>query len=176
MIKNLLLPALFGAMSVLAITSCESDPCKDLEGKCGTGTCFEGACVCEPGYEKDAEGSCTLLVLDRIGGAYSVVEDCSNSNAATYLTAVTKVDVTTFKITNFWGLFQNQVTATIESDGSFKIARQEPDNDKFFVEGTGTLGSTASGKATITWNYSVRDETNTTPVVDNCTATVFTQQ
>jgi hypothetical protein len=173
MIKKLLLPLFIGGLVVFS--SCGGDPCADK--LCGTGgTCFEGDCSCDAGYELDADGQCNLLVLDRIGGAYSVVEDCSRSNAATYLSAITKVDATSFKITNVWGLFQNQVNATIENDGSLKIARQEPDNDKYFVEGTGVLTTNAAGKAVITWNYTVSDETGAAPVVDACTSTVYTQQ
>lgn len=173
MIKKLLLPLFVGAL-VFGISSCDSDPCKDKV--CGTGgTCFEGDCVCDPGYEKDADGACNALILDRIAGAFTVVEDCSASPADTYLASISKVDATTFKIAKFWNLFQNQVTATFQSDGSIKIARQEPDGDKFFVEGTGVLSSTASGKAVITFNYTVTDETGTTIQSDVCTSTVYTQ-
>jgi hypothetical protein len=174
MIKKLLLPMFVGSLLMFAACG-ESDPCADVI--CGTGgQCLEGECICDAGYEKDADNQCNALVLDRIAGAYTVVEDCSNSAADTYVASIAKVDATNFKITKFWNLFQNQVNATIEDDGSFKIARQEPDNDKFFVEGTGTLGTNAAGKATITWNYTVKDETGATVVTDNCTSTVFTQQ
>ena len=66
MIKKLLFPALVGAMTMFA--SCEADPCKDLDGKCGTGTCFEGACVCDEGYEADAAGVCNERTLRRRDG------------------------------------------------------------------------------------------------------------
>lgn len=81
MIKKLLFPALVGAMTMFA--SCESDPCKDLEGKCGTGTCFDGTCVCDEGYEADAAGVCnvewpTKFLGDYLGSEVSTSNDPQN--------------------------------------------------------------------------------------------------
>ncbi len=79
MIKKLLFPALVGAMTMFA--ACESDPCKDLDGKCGTGTCFEGACVCDEGYEADAEGICNVKWTTKFVGSYGG-SDVTTSNIA----------------------------------------------------------------------------------------------
>jgi hypothetical protein len=68
MIKKLLFPALVGAMTMFA--ACESDPCADLEGKCGSGSCFEGTCVCDQGYEADAAGVCNVEWSAKFVGEY----------------------------------------------------------------------------------------------------------
>lgn len=171
--KLLILPAfILGAFLMFTNTSC-TDKCKDKD--CGTGTCLDGTCECDPGFEVDAKGACTIRTADKISGAYSVIEDCSASPAAAYIAGVTPgTGATDVNITNFWNLFQNAVKATITTPTTLTIARQEPDNDKFFVEGTGTISTNASGKIIITWTYKVTDETSSTIVTDNCTSTVFT--
>jgi hypothetical protein len=91
MIKKLLFPALVGAMTMFA--SCESDPCKDLEGKCGTGTCFDGTCVCDEGYEADAAGVCnvewpTKFLGDYLGSEVNQSTDPSIGSGTFNLTEV----------------------------------------------------------------------------------------
>lgn len=164
--KRLLYSLAFLLSMVAFAPSCgDSDPCKDVE--CGNGTCFEGDCVCDVGYAKDANGQCTLRFI----GQYNVSEDCSASAPAAYLITIaegaTASDVT---ITNFWNLFQNSVKATVDGN-NITIARQEPDNDKFFVQGNGVISVDGSGKVVITFTYTVSDETGATPVNDVCTNT-----
>ena len=163
--------ALLGAMVVFAPSCGDSDPCKDVD--CGAnGACFDGGCVCDDGYEQDAEGKCTVLTVSKFTGKFSVTEDCSLSNPAGYTATITAGSgVNQVNITNFWGLFQNVVKATV-SGNQITIARQEPDNDKFFVQGSGTLG-TENGKTVITVTYTVSDETGATPINDVCTNTRY---
>ena len=172
--KLFLLPTLLLGAFLLFTPSCtETDLCKDLEGKCGNGQCFDGECVCDVGYEKDASGICTIKTIDKITGSYAVTEDCSLSAPASYVAAITANGSDKVNITNVWGLFQNVVTATIDSPTKLTIARQEPDRDKFFVQGTGEVTVNASGKTVITWSYTVTDENKAAIVTDNCTNTVF---
>lgn len=42
---------------IIGIWGC-NNPCKDVS--CGRGTCENGDCLCEGGWEKDANGSCTI--------------------------------------------------------------------------------------------------------------------
>jgi hypothetical protein len=43
--------------SLTMLTSCEDDPCADVD--CGVGgTCFEGTCICDQGYVSDGMGGC----------------------------------------------------------------------------------------------------------------------
>lgn len=164
--KLFLIPALALALTALMIPSCGGDKCPDT---CGNGVCLEdGACDCDPGYEYDEDGICTILTQDKFKGIFTVSENCSNNPYQVEI--VTNADVTKVGIKNFWDVFQNQVIASI-SGTTVTIARQEPDNDRFFVEGTGTLSTNAGGKAVITLTYTVRDESVTPNDVSNCTAT-----
>jgi hypothetical protein len=100
MIKKLLFPALVGL--AMAFTSCQSDPCKDLDGKCGTGTCFEGSCVCDEGYEPDASGICNAQWADKFAGSYTGTDVCPsgtftlNTPAVITATAADKISISNF--------------------------------------------------------------------------------
>lgn len=172
--KKNLLKFLGLGMLFVVFTACPDDPCKDVN--CGdNGTCVEGTCVCDEGYEQDATGACTVESREKFAGSWNVVEDCSASVPAAYVTIVangaTIVDVT---ITNFWGAFQNIVNATIDGN-TITIGRQEPDNDDFFVEGTGTI-DLSGAKPVITMNYTVTDESDPANIAtDNCTSSVWTK-
>ncbi len=166
----LFLALILGTVSV-TFTSCgEDDPCKDVV--CGTnGDCFEGSCVCNVGYEQDASGQCTVEQRTKFLGAnntnatYKVVEDGSNSAAATYFITIepSSTDITKVLVANIWNTFANKAIASI-SGNKITFARQEPDSDKFFVEGTGTITGNV-----ITMVYTVSDETGTTIVKDDFT-------
>jgi hypothetical protein len=163
-IKALSFAAVFG----LFATSCETDPCKDVV--CGDhGTCLEGVCNCENGYEKDSAGLCNTEIRAKFVGSWTVSDNCSQSGTASYTVSVTAstANILEVKITNFWGSFVNQGTATI--DGStINIARQEPDADQYFISGSGTINAANNS---IAWNYNISDETGAAPLVDVCTAT-----
>ena len=108
-------------------------------------------------------------------GTYSVVEDCSASTPQAYsvsiLAGATETDV---KITSFWKLFGAAVNATIDCE-TITIARQEPDADKYFVEGSGFIEKN-NGVTTITISYTVTDETDPAAIKsDVCTQTVYTK-
>lgn len=108
-------------------------------------------------------------------GTYNVVEDCSSSPAAAYnVTVSAGAADNEVLITNFWGLFQANVRATIDCD-NITIDRQEPDGDDYFVEGSGTRTKDGD-RVTISFSYTVTDETGgTVNGTDNCTNTVFTK-
>lgn len=121
------------------------------------------------------DSSCDIQQTDFLG-QYAVVEDCSSSNPAAYNVTVTagasEADV---KLANFWGTFTNAVNASISCD-VLTIDRQEPDNDKFFVEGSGTLEKRDNDVVVITITYSVTDETDpANKKTDNCTQTIYTK-
>lgn len=107
-------------------------------------------------------------------GQFSVTEDCSASAPSAYTVTVTANGDTGLKISNFWGLFNNAVTATFDCE-TVTIARQEPDSDKFFVEGSGFI--TKSGNTiTLTISYTVSDETDSANIKkDECTQTLYTK-
>lgn len=174
--KLFFLPALLlGAFLMFSPACGDSDPCKDVV--CENADCFEGDCVCRVGFEKDANGNCVTPAIDKIAGAYSVVEDCSLSDPDAYLAAIVAVSGDTKKatITNFWNLFKKPVNVTIDGQTKLIIARQDPDGDKFYVEGSGVISTNAAGKTVITFTYTVKDETGPTVITDACNSTVYTK-
>lgn len=107
-------------------------------------------------------------------GQYNVSEDCSASSQSSYNVTIVANGEVDVKISNFWGLFSNSVNATIDCE-SISIPRQEPDGDKFFVEGSGTLEKN-DGNITINITYTVTDETDAANILtDNCSSTVYTK-
>ena len=165
--KNLLKALSFAAVVGLFATSCTPDPCKDVVCNNG-GTCVDGSCVCATGYEGT---NCDTEVRTKAIGTWTVADSCSNSGTASYtVTVVTSTGgISEVKITNFWGTFTNQVVATV-SGSTVTIARQQPDNDNFYVEGTGTV----SGN-TITWSYTISDETVPTAIVSDVCSSTWTK-
>lgn len=146
MIKKLLFPALVGAMTMFA--ACESDPCKDLEGKCGNGSCFEGTCVCDQGYEADAEGVCNVQWSAKFVGTYTGT-DCGFPLSSPVIIAATAADK--IDITNFGG-FQivGKLTATVSSSTGLTLDGTDNQNRKF--TGTASIsGNTITGSYTVTY-------------------------
>ena len=164
MIKKLLFSALVGAMTMFA--SCEADPCKDLDGKCGTGTCFEGACVCDEGYEADAAGICNNTWASKFVGSYTGKDVCPsgtfqlNSPAVFTETAADKVSISNF--------------AGFASTVAFSVARVNATDEsatKLVIDGTDLAGRKFVGDGvingnTITGSYTVTFPDNTT---ESCT-------
>ncbi len=155
MIKKLLFPALVGAMTMFA--ACESDPCKDLDGKCGTGTCFEGSCVCDEGYEADAEGICNLTWANKFTGSYLGSDVCPSGTFALNTpcviseTAADKVTMTNFA--GFGSVTKGTITrndANETSASKLVIDDTDPAGRKFV--GTATItGSAIAGSYTVTF-------------------------
>jgi hypothetical protein len=158
---------------VFSFTSCEEDLCKDVT--CGTnGTLTDNGttctCACATGYEGS---DCETLVRSKFLGSWGAVEDCSQSAATTYSVTITSSPSGTDRIllSNFWGAFTSAVIATVDGD-RLTIASQEPDGDGYFVNGTGTIVTTA-GVSTITLTYNVEDRNQTPVVTDVCTGTTY---
>jgi hypothetical protein len=139
------------------------DPCKDVT--CGANaTCDKGVCNCNAGYEKDAAGKCTGS-NEKFKGSYTVFDTCSLSKTASYNVVVNAGSIVTeVLVTNFWNQFKNATKATV-SGAAITIARQDPDKDKFFITGNGTITDKI-----IKWNYTITDETTGTIKSDACRA------
>lgn len=107
-------------------------------------------------------------------GQFAVTEDCSSSAPTAYTVTVTADGETGLKISNFWGVFSNSLSATFDCE-TINIPRQQPDNDNFFVEGSGFIEKDGD-KVTVTVSYTVSDETDPNNIKkDECTSTVFTK-
>jgi hypothetical protein len=179
--KLFFLPALILGAVLIFTPSCGDDTdCTDVD--CGAyGTCDAGNCNCDPGYELDTDGKCTVETRSKITGNYIVNETCSNSGtAAPYNVGIsngtTAVDVL---MSGFYGPaaqggFVAPVKATIDGN-TITIDRQEPDNDDIFVEGNGTVSITGSSTI-LTITYKVTDETGATVVTNQCNNVTFTKQ
>ncbi len=146
MIKKLLFPALVGAMTMFA--ACESDPCADLEGKCGNGSCFEGTCVCDQGYESDASNACNVEWSAKFVGEYIGPDTTVSDNPAfngifilgpTTPCEIRRISESKVSIINLGG-FESQFTADVDkinpSDESallieFVDAVDDSGNDKW---------------------------------------------
>ena len=168
--KLFLLPALLlGAMLMFAPACGDSDPCKDVE--CGAnGTCFEGACVCNEGYDQDASGQCTVewsakyLKTNGTASDYSATSSCFTGS---YAGSIARVDATTIRINEIGGYTgTNFINATLTSSTAFTINGTDAANRKF--TGTGSI----SGKVvTISLTTDYQDGTP----IDNCTETLTIQ-
>ena len=112
---------------------------------------------------------------DDYSGAFSVVEDCSASTPAAYSVVIAAgTTETDLNLINVWEYFGAATKATIDCE-TITIARQEPDGDKFFVEGSGFIEKN-NGVTTITLSYTVTDETDPAAIKsDNCTQTIYTK-
>ena len=116
---------------------------------------------------------CSFNQKDYVG-SYFVDEDCDNSTPAAYeVGVIAGATETDLKLTNVWNTFLASVNATIDCE-TITIPRQEPDGDKFFVEGSGFIEK-KSGITTITISYTVTDESASPISTDNC-STTFIQQ
>jgi hypothetical protein len=157
------------AIATIGLASCETDACQDVD--CGTnGTCVEGDCVCDAGYEGtncDTEERADFL------GNYLLNETCPSGSIVDYAVTINPSgsDVTKILINGFGG-FQCGgsnivVEATVDGD-NLTIANQE------FCQGQITI---TSGNGTINSAGLVINLTYSADygVVETCTAT-YTKQ
>jgi|SRR5690606_5316460 len=152
--------------TALTLTSCDDDPCKDVE--CGAnGTCFDGVCQCNEGYEGT---NCELEWTAKFLGSYNVEDVCTGENPGTYLyeTTISKVDDMTLRISNFAGFNQSlNVTVSRETASSSTADKisftNVTDASNRVFNGEGTISG-----STITITYTVTFSDNTE---DSCTAT-----
>ena len=188
----------FLVLSLLIVTSfsaCDNnnDPCKDIvcigtatcvDGICVTpdpclnvvcgdrGTCNSGICTCDFGYERDASNLCSVEQRAKFLGSFTVADTCSGSGTSSYTTsiAVGTAAINSVQISNFWGRFTTPVVAMV-SGNTITVARQEPDGDNYFVEGTGTISGT-----TITFTYAITNEADPAAIItDACTDVIWTK-
>jgi hypothetical protein len=166
MIKKLLFPAIVGLS--MAFASCTSDPCKDLDGKCGTGTCFEGACVCDEGYEADAAGICNAQWADKFVGTYTGTDVCpSGTFDLSPAAIITATAADKISITNFGG-FNSIVKATVVRAAASDASATKLDINDTDSAGRKFVGTATISNTTITGAYTVTFPDNTS---ESCTFT-----
>lgn len=108
-------------------------------------------------------------------GDYNASESKNSGTPYTYSgeikTASTVTEVYISRIPNGTGFFNNDVKASV-SGNTLTINSQEPDDDNYYIEGTGTF--TAGTPAKIEFVFTVKGSNGLTPpvtVTDNYTAT-----
>jgi len=112
--KNLIKIFSFAAILGFFATSCNTDPCKDVV--CGDfGTCNEGTCTCEAGYEQNLDGLCNTEMRAKFIGTYNFsgtsVCGVSGSNAITGSMTVSNSSAGVSKV--LINLYGSIITATV---------------------------------------------------------------
>lgn len=106
--------------------------------------------TCDPGYEGN---DCKTEMRTKFLGIYGAADSPGGLVYNATIGAGTGISDVTIGSTFSDDYFVNSVKATVDGT-TITIARQEPDNDDYFVEGTGTI----NGKV-ISWNYKLIDAT-----------------
>lgn len=166
--KLILLPALLVGAFLMFIPACtDENLCKDVD--CGTyGTCFDGDCVCDDGYEIGTSGKCDTEQRAKFLGTYNSSETCTPPSTGSYSNTITASgsDVTKVVISNFGDSGLN-ATATIDGyDVTVEPQTFTIGGTTFEITGDGQLNSAGT---TITLNYEARTGG---AVAFNCTITM----
>ncbi|MCB0662752.1 MAG: hypothetical protein KDC24_08430 [Saprospiraceae bacterium] len=148
-INHFLISACFFSI-LLVLSACNEDKCKNVV--CQTNAnCMDGDCICDQGFEKDAQDSC-VLVRDKFIGTYQANENCNGSGNSSYaLSIIAGNSNQEVLINNFWNYFSNRVVGTI-SENSITIPAQNSSDDIFSVEGNGTINGNA-----LTLNFTITE-------------------
>ena len=128
-----------GLLASATFSACsDKDACKDVI--CGDyGQCIDGSCLCNAGYEKGADGLCSVEERQKFLGSFTGTESCNNSATSTYtMTIIRGSGISQVRIANMWNKFVNGVLAEIDGD-EITIGNQEPDNDGFTISGSGRI-------------------------------------
>jgi hypothetical protein len=113
--KKVILAALttLSVFFAVVLNSCEPDKCKHVN--CAySGTCKDGACVCQTGYEGE---HCETITRSKFKGIYNVNEDGTLSSAAQYTISIEDGDqINKVVIKNFQNNFTESVVGHVYLD------------------------------------------------------------
>jgi hypothetical protein len=159
--KLFFLPVLM-LLAIAVMTPSCGDKCEKKE--CANGQCddLDGTCLCDPGYEYDADGACNVKSQDKYLGQYLVAETCGTATDDYASSISANSDLTKINISKVWNLFQNAVIGSIEGN-TVTIARQNPDGlemdgTRYFVSGTGTYSTNSTGKGQVSFSFTITKE------------------
>jgi hypothetical protein len=130
------------AFGLMITQSACTDPCKNVE--CNFGTCEEGTCKCDVGYEGT---NCDAAVRTKFLGTYAFSENC-NTGQDSYTVTITTVDadIQKIRISNIYNA--GLATEATVSGTSLTIASQS--------FGTATIsGSGSISGSNLTLSYSI---------------------
>ena len=160
----------FGAMALsvaLSFAGC-TDPCKDVV--CNNGTCVDGDCECDNGYEGV---DCGVKFNAKFHGTYNLAETCDTSGSDAYAVSVdsSSTDPAKANITGLYREPQGTVVVSIGTDGvSFTIP--VTDIGPGTIESAGSCTSNAEGSAI---NLIYKFTNTTSGASERCTS-VLTRQ
>lgn len=165
---------LIAALS-MTITSCETDPCKDVE--CGSfGSCLEGDCICDVGYETDTDGTCGVRSADKFVSSFATAEDCSALDYTVNI-AASSVQADKIILTNLgnYGCPSGDIPVEALVNGNTVTLEAGP-----YCPTTSFAGYTFSGSGTISGDeliisYVVTYESGGDQITDTCVATLTRQ-
>lgn len=152
-------------LGVAFIYSCK-DECADVN--CGThGTCAEGVCTCDDGYEKDANGQCNTERRAKFIGTYNCTVLCDGGVPVNNISSdiiATGNNINGIQIKNFAGSGSSVVMdCTVKADNSLVI------NDTLSILGLQTVfagtGSFVSNTSTLTLSYTQTSNVGTTTCI-----------
>jgi hypothetical protein len=152
------LSLLLGGM--LAV-SCNQDVCKDVV--CGdNGTCDEGLCICDAGYEQDADGLCNVKWSTKfVGTNVAVADTCYGDNgafSANYNMTITNDTTATMLSTTNLGGFGATNVVDMVATSSTTVSINDTDVAQRLFTGTGTIsGSTLSLNYVVTYSDNTKD-------------------
>lgn len=155
------------AIATIGMVSCDTDACKDVE--CGVnGTCLEGDCVCDAGYEGV---SCETEERTKFVGDWDFTDSCIPGSANSSEIKRSNAEVTRVLVSNILGTdLEGQAYAVV--DGVKITIPSQPVTD---VDGdTWTVSSTSGTIANNSFSLTVTAVFGTSqPVV--CTFTYSAQ-
>ncbi|MCB9192604.1 MAG: hypothetical protein H6602_13155 [Flavobacteriales bacterium] len=146
------------AVATIGMVSCDTDACKDVD--CGAnGTCLEGDCVCETGYEG---ATCDTEERTKFIGSWNYTDQCypgtqTSSNLTASTAAVTRVLVSNILGTALGGQAYAEVDGSTISIPSQQVT--DVDNDVWTV--SSTSGTLANNQFSISVTYTFNTETQT---------------
>lgn len=157
-----------------SITACiPANPCKNSEQRClHNATCDgeTGSCICSAGYEGDScqQLSRTKFLRNNAATIYQTYEESAFEPAIYFLHFwPDSLSHDSLLIGNVWNAFVNPVKAGV-NENTLTIPRQEPDGDRYFVEGNGIFRND-----TIFISYKVTDENYKNVLTENVTGYWF---
>lgn len=137
--KNIIITALGTILLFFAVAfnSCKEDLCKNVSCAYG-GTCKDGSCMCQTGYEGD---HCETVTREKFKGIWNVNEDGTITSIAQYAVSIVNGDkINEVKITNFQNNFIEPVVGVAYKD-TLTIPYQVFSNG-YKVEGWATITDT----------------------------------
>jgi hypothetical protein len=144
----------FAAFSAVTLASCSKDECKDVN--CNTGTCNEddGSCTCPTGFEGTSCETEMRTKFYKNNTAWSATDKKTGSTDEKIYTStiVPGTAITEVKIGSFGDIFETKPVVATVSANTINIASQDPDNDGYQVEGSGSYNT---ADKTITWTYTI---------------------